>query len=90
MKYAKRTASPRSRGNGGRKGRAVLAGIPEPSTVHALGSGGAHETGVTATCPICEEVVKVRIDGTLRNHRVGTSRAQSWPCPGGGSVAREE
>lgn len=34
------------------------------------------------TCPTCGLDVGLRRDGSLRNHRVGTSGRNAWPCPG--------
>jgi hypothetical protein len=35
-----------------------------------------------AACPVCGFTIRLRHDGTLPAHRVGTERSLSWPCPG--------
>jgi hypothetical protein len=45
-------------------------------------SGGKTLKGGKAICPVCELEVNVLKSGGLGSHRVGTSRKQSWPCPG--------
>lgn len=44
--------------------------------------GGATSSGVSVTCQTCGCPVKLRKDGTLMSHRVGSRRKNSWPCPG--------
>ena len=36
-----------------------------------------------AECPVCGLDVPLRANGHIVSHRVGRSRADSWPCPGG-------
>jgi hypothetical protein len=68
------------------KDRAKLAfggkNAPAPLN-HATTSRGTLEDG-DPVCPVCDLRVKTRGDGTLRSHRVGRNRTNSWPCPGSG------
>lgn len=51
--------------------------------------GGATSSGVSVICRTCGCAVKLRKDGSLMSHRVGTRRKNSWPCPGSYSLTEE-
>lgn len=47
----------------------------------AFGTNLASAYG-TSACDECGFPVGLRIDNSLRGHHVGTTRKNSWPCPG--------
>lgn len=61
---------------------------PRPKTSVIKTTSGTLD-GEIGECPECGEMLKVRKDGKISNHRRGTSRKQSWPCLGGGQPPKE-
>jgi hypothetical protein len=70
----------RTKRGGNRASHAVDWGRPSIKKPTKALNPHAHLDG--RECPTCHSVVGVRQDGQLRNHRVGTNRRNSWPCPG--------
>ena len=59
-----------------------------PASVQSAGLTGTGDTGHgIAVCPVCRREIGLRTDGTIRNHRVGSTRQTSWPCAGAGRRA---
>lgn len=59
----------------------VQWGRPKRHEVKLVGTSRGSSSEVRE-CPTCHRDVGVRMDGSIRNHRVGTDRQHSWPCPG--------
>jgi hypothetical protein len=60
--------------------RVIVKGTPNPSPITRAMMMGAPKDAERITCPFCDKTVALRSDGSIRAHRVGTSRANSWPC----------
>lgn len=76
MPLGSRTSRAGNRANG----RAVTWGRATPKVPTKALNPHAHLN--PRECPTCKSAVGTRNDGSLRNHRVGSTRQNSWPCPG--------
>jgi hypothetical protein len=57
----------------------VFIGKPAPQPSARRQRVTASETG---TCQECDQIIGLREDGLVRNHRTGSRRQGYWPCAG--------
>ena len=62
-------------------GRAFVGSVGKKSHFRGFFHTRAGEHLVV--CPVCELLIATRLGGTvITSHKVGTSKANAWPCPG--------
>ena len=62
------------------KYQVIIKSTKDPAPAPRAMITGAPKDAPRVICPVCGELVPTRNDGSIRGHRVGTSRKNSWPC----------